>query len=205
MISTDGWRSPPPADELPFRGPKHPIMLLGRFCSSCFLSRDYTFHAFVHFHCTDVHDVVIICRFISLFCPDLAKYGPERIVFAPCYFAGCIVQWWRQIADWWFSYSANCHIFMLASHCGILCCVYIKTMHKSLKKKNHQDNILKTGINILWNICALKLVHIRDIALRSAHYRNNQLIWWSSTGTLFCVASMAPLPIPYHIPNTSTL
>ena len=90
MISADDGQTVGRTDELPFRGPKHPIMLLGRFCSSCFLSRDYTFHAFVHFHCTDVHDVVIICRFISLFCPDLAKYGPERIVFAACYFADTV-------------------------------------------------------------------------------------------------------------------
>ena len=39
------------------------------------------------FHCTDdVRGVVIICRFISCFCLDLAKYGPERIVFAPLLF-----------------------------------------------------------------------------------------------------------------------
>ena len=91
MISTDGWvRSPRATDELPFRGPKHPIMLLGRFCSNYFLAKEIIHFMLLFIPLIDVHDVVIICRFISLFCPDLAKYGPERIVFAACYFAGTV-------------------------------------------------------------------------------------------------------------------
>ena len=85
--STDGWSPPPPpsSDELTFRGPKHPIMLLGRFCPNYFLSNHYyyilCFCSLAYYALYGIVDLVIICRFISLFCPDLFKYVFSLVLF----------------------------------------------------------------------------------------------------------------------------
>ena len=160
--STDGWSPPPPpsSDELTFRGPKHPIMLLGRFCPNYFLSNHYyyilCFCSLAYYALHGIVDLVIICRFISLFLP-----GFVQICFFPsCYFAAW-VEWWRQIDDWWFSFSANCHFFMFTP--------YTEQFYFSLAIVHEclvlYQKILRTITEdqdrfILLNVCVQKIVHI---------------------------------------------
>ena len=99
------------------------------------------------------------CYYLSLHQPFLP--GFVQICFFPsCYFAAW-VEWWRQIDDWWFSFSANCHFFMFTPYTeqfsDSLAMVYTcLVLHKKTLRTitEDQDRI------ILLNVCVQKIVHI---------------------------------------------
>ena len=160
--STDGWSPPPPpsSDELTFRGPKHPIMLLGRFCPNYFLSNHYyyilCFCSLAYYALYGIVDLVIICRFISLFCPDLSKYVfSPHVILQPEWSDGD-----KQMIDGFhFLLIVTFSCLLLTLNNSLIVqqwCIHVWfCIKKTLRTiTEDQDKI------ILLNVCVQKIVHI---------------------------------------------